>query len=294
MNIFKKTTLSAVAALTFGVTLMSAPLAHAHEAHIDLAYGTGERNVLDLYMPDGIENPPVVLFIHGGAWFRDNKDEVMDYRRLFEMNKAGIAVATMNHTYSRQAIWPAQKNDVKAAMQFLHDQAETYGYDISRFGVWGQSSGAHLALWAGVLSAEDPSLGVDAVVSWYAPSDMHFLFEDRETDDVKGGNERTRIPTPEDLLVGEDTRANKAKADLASPAVQAALLPEAAKLAPHLLIHGDADNRVSPKQSQRVYETYQSMGVPSELVIVENGGHGGRQFEAMTPKSIEFLLSHMK
>jgi dipeptidyl aminopeptidase/acylaminoacyl peptidase len=122
---------------------------------------------------------------------------------------------------------------------------------------------------------------------------MHYLFEDRETDDVPGGNERTRIPTPEDILIGEDARKNKAVADAASPAEYAKSLKDAS-LPPHLLIHGDSDNRVSPKQSERVFQTYQNLGVESELVIVEGGAHGGRQFEDMTPKSIEFFKTHFE
>lgn len=79
----------------------------------------------------------------------------------------GIAVASMNYTYSTDAIWPAQKDDVAEALRFLAGSGAKYGYDAENIAVWGQSSGAHLALWAGLIAAEEPDVNLQGVVSWY-------------------------------------------------------------------------------------------------------------------------------
>lgn len=283
--------------MTFRLTTLALVLtttaAQAQQAHENLAYGPAERNLLDLFLPEGVENPPLVLYIHGGAWFRGDKNQVEDYDRRAQMNSAGIAVATMNYTWSQQAVWPAQKTDVENAIRFLHDNAGTYGYDMSRFAVWGQSSGAHLALWAGVLDARDPGLDVDAVVSWYAPSDLYQLWQDRLDDTVPGGNEREPDPTPESQLLGVDARENKSLADAASPVVQARDLPEGAALPPTLLVHGTMDRRVSPLQSQRVLEILNARGAEAELILVEGGGHGGDGFDALVAPSIAHILENI-
>lgn len=52
-----------------------ASLAHA-EVIRDVAYGAGDRNQLDFYLPEDVETPPLVLFIHGGRWFRNDKDQI--------------------------------------------------------------------------------------------------------------------------------------------------------------------------------------------------------------------------
>lgn len=287
-----KRSMNGTATLALAAILCGATPVMAHDAHEDLAYGDGERNVLDLYLPQGVENPPVVMYIHGGAWFRGDKEQVEDYDRLKLMNEAGIAVATINHTWSQQATWPAQRNDVEAAIRFLQDNAGTYGYDMSRFVVWGQSSGAHLALWSAVMDAEDDSLGIDAVVSWYAPSDLHRLWQDRIDDDVAGANEKERLPSPETNLIGIDAVENKAAADAASPVLQAAALAEGTALPPILLVHGDSDPRVSPLQSQRAYDVFAERGGEVELIIVEGGGHGGEPFNSAVQPSLDFILNH--
>lgn len=281
-------------ALPLAIALaLAATAPQAQEVLEDLVYGPGERNVLDLFLPEGVETPPLVLYIHGGAWFRGDKDQVEDYDRRVQMNAAGIAVATMNYTWSQQAPWPAQRDDVENAIRFLQTNARTYDLDMSRFAVWGQSSGAHLALWAGVLDARDPSLGVDAVVSWYAPSDLFLLWQDRLDDAVPGGNEAEPDPTPESRLLGADALTNRALADAASPNVQARDLPETADLPPTLLVHGTMDRRVSPLQSQRVVETLTARGAAGELILVEGGGHGGDGFDAVVGPSIAHILQHM-
>jgi acetyl esterase/lipase len=279
--------------MTTALLALAASASQAQQVHENLAYGPGERNMLDLFIPDTVETPPLVLYIHGGAWFRGDKDQVEDYDRRTRMNAAGIAVATMNYTWSQQAVWPAQRNDVEAAIRFLQDKAENYGYDMSRFAVWGQSSGADLALWAGVLDARDPSLGVDAVVSWYAPSDLYQLWQDRLDDDVPGGNEREPDPTPESQLLGADARENKALADAASPDVQTRDLPAEAALPPTLLVHGTMDVRVSPLQSQRVLDILKARGADADLILVEGGGHGGDGFDAIVAPSIAHIQKHV-
>ncbi len=263
------------------------------EPMTDISYGEAERNVMDIFMPEGVENPPLVMYIHGGAWFRGDKDQVEDYDRLTQMNDAGLAVATMNYRWSQQATWPAQKEDVEAAIHFLQDNADTFGYDMERFSVWGQSSGAHLALWAAALDGADPSLNVDAVVSWYAPSNLYALWGDRLADDVKGGNEREPNPTPESQLLGMNALEHKKAADAASADVALGVLPADADIPPILLVHGTADHRVSPLQSQHVHEVLQGRGAKVELILVEGGGHGGDGFDAIVAPSIKHLTENV-
>lgn len=264
----------------------------AQTAHTDLSYGDRARNVLDLWLPEGAEAPPLVLYIHGGAWFRGDKDQVEDYARREAMLAAGLAVATMNYTWSQQQTWPAQEEDIARAVAFLTAQAGTYGYDMERFAVWGQSSGAHLALWSGVMDARG-DLGIDAIVSWYAPSNLHALWQDRIDDAVPGANEREPDPTPETQLLGVDALSGKDAADAASPEAQIGGLATPQAHPPVLLIHGTMDRRVSPLQSQRMRDTLAAAGVPVTLLTVEGGGHGGDGFDAMVAPSLQHILGNL-
>lgn len=273
--------------------LLSAMISTTAQAEMiaDVPYGDGDRNKLDLYLPDQTADAPLVLFIHGGRWMRNDKDQVTLLDRATALNAAGIAVASMNYTYSTEAAWPAQRDDVMAALAFLSESGSEFGYDADRMAVWGQSSGAHLALWAGIMSTKSDVPDLEAVVAWYAPSDLSQIASDRLADDVPGGNEDFPEPTPESRLVGAsiDTHPDLAKA--ASPLEAFKALPKDVDVPPIMLMHGDSDVVVSPLQSQRLLETLQARGTDATLTMVAGASHGGPLFAPKVPQVIEFLTA---
>ncbi|QDC09340.1 alpha/beta hydrolase [Oceanicola sp. D3] len=272
------------------LTLATSLVASAAHAEVlrDVAYGEGDRNQLDLYLPDGVENPPVVLFIHGGRWFRNDKSQINVLDRADALMEAGIAVASMNYTYSTNAIWPAQKDDVAEALRFLSDHGADYGYDAGEIAVWGQSSGAHLALWAGIIAAQEADINLQGVVSWYAPSNLTDIAADRAKDDVPD-RDMGDGPTPEAQLIGAPVADSPDLADAASPVAVISQLPEDVQLPPMLLMHGTQDIIVSPLQSDRLYDTLKDRGAEASLTRVEGASHGGELFAPMVPQVIDFL-----
>ncbi len=257
----------------------------------DIAYGDKPRNQLDLYLPDGVTSPPVVVFIHGGRWFRNDKTQIENLDRVNQILEAGIAIASINYTFSSEAIWPAQLDDLRSAFDFLRSNGDTLGYDAERMAVWGQSSGAHLALWAAFDQAQSPDTALDGLISWYAPSDLYEIIPDRAADTVPDRDGMNDEPSPESLLVGATVPENKALADAASPVDFLESLPGDIALPDALLVHGDRDFVISPLQTERLYDAMQSHeGVGAlEMRIVEGGGHGRPGFGAEVPAAIEFL-----
>ncbi len=266
-------------------------------AHVlrDQAYGTDPRQVLDLYLPDSASPVPLVIFIHGGRWFRGGKEQAEEYGRIKAMIAAGFAVATINYRYSTTAIWPAQQDDVLAAINWLRSRHREFRLDTERLALWGQSSGAHMALMTAAYLAggNDPSLR--AVVAWFPPSDLLRLRQDRIDDNVPGANEAEQEPTPESLLIGAPVASATDLALAASPAHRLAALPAQVPLPPILLVHGTADPAVSPLQSQRLYQALKARpGTIAQLRDVPQGQHGGPGFEAETVPSVQFLLSRLR
>lgn len=134
---------------------------------MDLAYLSPEDTQVDtlqqlnLVLPEGVDNPPLFIWIGGGAWSFVNRHMEMDLARQFAHE--GIAVASVGHRLSRGAFspgahdvgvqHPAHIEDLAAAFHWLKQQADEYGYDADRIIVGGFSSGAHLA----ALLGSDPS-----------------------------------------------------------------------------------------------------------------------------------------
>lgn len=263
---------------------------------LDVRYGDGERNTLDIYLPPNAELAPVVIFVHGGRWYRNDKSQIELYDRITALNDAGLAVVSINYTYSSEDIWPAQINDTLAAIEFVQDNADTYGYDGQKIGLWGQSSGAHLALMATMTLDESQVSPVDALVSWYGPTDLFKIRQDRMDDDVPGENERFKEPSPESLLLGLPIDEAKNEADAASPFVLAQSLPTGVVLPPILMVHGESDSVISPLQTQRLYRLLKDRAIAPEITmsIVPGGGHGGDGFEAQVSPAVQHFSKYLR
>ena len=118
--------------------------------NLNYAGDTLGSHMLDVYLPRETKSYyPAVLIIYGSAFFGDDLKE-----RAYEVYgkpllDAGFAVAAMNHRSSRDAIYPAQIQDVKAALRFLRARGSGFLIDTSFIGITGYSSGGHLAALAG-------------------------------------------------------------------------------------------------------------------------------------------------
>ena len=116
----------------------------------DIVYGYGdEYNLLaDFLRPDVIDNPPIMLVIHGGGWVAGNKWHIASHSR--QIAEAGIAVLSINYRLAPKYRFPAQLDDVRAALRYIADNQATLKVDASRLGIWGYSAGGHLAALASV------------------------------------------------------------------------------------------------------------------------------------------------
>lgn len=147
--------------------------------HRDVAYVTNghERQKLDLYVPDVGQNLPLIIWVHGGAWRGRSKAHYIPMEYL----NAGYAGASINYRLSQHAIFPAQIEDVKAAVRWLRANAATYRLDPNRFAAWGSSAGGHLVAMLGTTrNIEEFKVGenlgvssrVRAVVDYFGPTDF--------------------------------------------------------------------------------------------------------------------------
>jgi len=110
-------------------------------AHLDIAYGARPRAKLD-YFPAGRPRAPLFAFIHGGYWQRNDKDGfsfVADGARPH-----GIDVALIGYTLGPQARISEIVGEMRAALTFLANTADDFGFDPARIFVGGWSAGGHL------------------------------------------------------------------------------------------------------------------------------------------------------
>lgn len=230
----------------------------------------GASQSLDLYLPRvATAGPrPVIVWIHGGAWKKGDKQWVPGLPMLLSR---GYAVVSVNYRLSAQAIWPAQLDDCRSALRWISLNADRLRLDSQRIGVWGESAGGHLAEMLGMGADSDAGPGaaprVQAVCAWYAPAELGSLGIYSATMKTWTGDDAVA-----ELLGGSIDQKQQEAAD-ASP-----LTHVAAGQPPFLLMHGSADPVVPLDQSQQLAEALKKAGVPVELVVLDKASHCDSQF----------------
>ena len=98
---------------------------------------------LDLYLPEGKRDVPVIVWIHGGALTQDDKNlEVATGKRFAA---AGIATAAVNYRLSPAVSHPAHVQDAAASFAWVKRHIAEYGGDPNNVFLAGHSAGAYLA-----------------------------------------------------------------------------------------------------------------------------------------------------
>jgi acetyl esterase/lipase len=231
----------------------------------------GQHLSLDIYLPPS-EAPasgrPAILAIHGGSWIGGSKrlfrpgprDQHPTAVRLAE---SGYVVVAPDYRLARPGVaaWPAAREDLREAVRWIRRNARELEVDPGRIAAFGHSAGGHLAAVLGMPpDAGDDSCRVQAVVSFYGPSDLGRLPAQRV-------QPLAHEPVRLFLAGGADETAESVRD--ASPARQVR-----SETAPTLLIHGTRDPWVPIAQSEQFAESLRAAGVAHRLIRVEGARHG--------------------
>lgn len=236
--------------------------------------GAGDvRQMLDLYLPEAASAKPrpLVVYIHGGGWEAGSKEKPDVLVGL--ISGTPYAGASINYRLSRQAKWPAQMHDCKAAIRWLRAHAKEHNIDPDKIAVFGISAGGHLVSMLGVTGGEkelegelgphrDQSSRVTCVLDFCGPSNFLTFGGKRSTvdpDDPKGALAKLiGGPLKDKIEIGKN----------ASPVNYLS-----SDDAPFLIIHGDKDTIVPYAQAQELDAAMEAAKLPSTLVTGTDGPH---------------------
>lgn len=281
MNTRHTLTRGLVAALLC-LPMLAVQPAHAQEAredyqvHKDIVYGQvdGRALLVDLYIPNDTPEPPLLVWVHGGAWRSGSKSSVGP----LGLASAGFAIASVDFRPSGEAPFPGQIHEIKAAIRFLRAEASTYGYDAGRIAIGGNSSGGHLAALVGVTNGHaalegevgdhlDQSSSVQAIVDYYGPTNLASILSQSTLHGLS-----VRQPALE-LLLGGQPDAVPELAELASVVTHVDATDP-----PLLILHGDQDPQVPINQSHELHGAYKELGLTVHFEVIHGAAHGGPAF----------------
>jgi acetyl esterase len=248
-------------------------------ARFDLAVGevelrrnsAGRMLMARIYQPKGPGPFPTVLDLHGGAWNRKDRfaEEPMDRA----LAASGLLVVAVDLTLAPEAPYPACVQDANYAVRWLKVNAATWNGDPARIGVYGSSSGGHVAellamrprdaRYNAIPLAAGPN--VDATVAYVATrspiSNTVARYENaerRHNESMVKNNklffnpwETIHEANPQEILERE----------------------EKVTLVPLLIMQGALDDNVLPAVQERFVNTYKAAGGDCEYRLFENSVH---------------------
>src|SRR5689334_14981643 len=231
----------------------------------------GRMLMARIYKPKGPGPFPTVLDLHGGAWNRKDRkaEEPMDRA----LAASGLLVVAVDMTLAPEAPYPACVQDANYAVRWLKTKAASWSGDVTKLGIYGSSSGGHVAELLG-LRPRDPRYNaiplsdapnVDATVAWVATrspiSNTFARFQNAENrhnaNMVKNNTEffepweTIHESNPQEMLERE----------------------EKVTLLPLLIMQGALDDNVLPEVQEKFVKTYKAAGGDVEYHLFENSVH---------------------
>lgn len=219
------------------------------DRHLDLAYGADTRQHLDVYAPRGASARPVVIFWYGGSWTMGQKSE---YRFVgTTLAEHGFVAVLPDYRLYPQVSFPLFDEDGARAVAWVEQHVRDFGGDPGRIVLMGHSAGAHTAAFLALNQSFLRRFGANprSIVGLVGLSGPYALVPD--TDEL-----RATFPAP---YTARDWQP------IAFVTAQAP---------PTLLLHGESDSDVDPRQASELRDALARVNVPVQLRIYPNRGHG--------------------
>ena len=257
---------------------------------LDIPYGDDLLQKLDIYYPESIQNHyPTLILVHGGGFTHCDKRDWHLYPG-FHALKRDFVLISVNYRLAPAAPFPAAVEDLKAAVCYLRNNAESLKLNDSNFFLYGTSAGGNMVSYVGLgggasrgkpcdfhanaVAALCPLINFNSwikQVPWYLPI----------------------LPPVRKMLVGYAGGVTK-RAERANPANADNRITDSISPPAFYIQHGNKDWGVPMQQSIDFHRKLQESGMfnDGELVldILKDTPHAGAGPEFLEPKNVTPIL----
>ena len=231
----------------------------------------GRMLMARIYQPKGPGPFPTVLDLHGGGWNR--KDRLAEEPMDRALAASGLLVVAVDLTLAPEAPYPACVQDANYAVRWLKANAATWNGDVSKLGVYGSSSGGHVAellamrprdpRYTSIPLASAPS--VDATVAWVAMRSPVSNVSERHDNAMRRKNEPMIKNSQMFFQPWEAIHEGNPQEILDRK--------EKVALVPFLIMQGALDDNVLPEMQEKFARSYRAAGGACDYRLFENSVH---------------------
>lgn len=260
------------------------------QTFFDMSYGTHERQVVDLCVPDGASGDlGLVLFIHGGAWIAGDK-ESYDSGMNYGASELGIATASVNYRYISNDIDILDiLDDIDAALAKIRQKGAEVGVNINRVLLTGDSAGGHLSLLYAYARKNTAPVTPVAVISNSGPTD---LYDDNFYHNNALGDTAIMCDLMSKACGQRFTYETKESAKSALNSVSP-IAYVSADCVPTVINHGNADTIVPFSNAQTLDALLTQYGVEHVLNVYQGADHDLGKDDAARKRADELLFGYV-
>lgn len=260
------------------------------QAFLDMSYGTHERQIVDLCVPDDASGDiGMVLFIHGGAWIAGDKESYTSGMN-YGASSLGIATASLNYRYISEDVDILDiLDDIDAALAKVKQKGAEVGVNINKVLLTGDSAGGYLSLlYAYARKATAPITPV-AVISNSGPTD---LYDDNFYHNNALGNTAEMSDLMSKACGKRFDYANKASA-MAELYSVSPVAYVSADCVPTVINHGDSDTIVPFSNALTLDALLTQYGVEHVLNVYKGADHDLGKDDEAKARADELLFGYI-
>jgi acetyl esterase/lipase len=243
--------------------------------HKDLSYGSHERNLIDISIPDGAASEGVILFIHGGIWMYGGKENRPVFLDTFRNR---FVVASMNHRYIDETVHINDlEDDIAAAVAYIREFCLQNNAEPGKLIIMGHSSGAHLAMLYAYKQHETSPIPVAFCVDMAGPADLGdlaFLYNFKKLGWLKFFYQLAEKTSGYQIVDGDITGEGYSESGRKMLAAISPLTFVTANSPPTIIAHDVADAVVPYANSTALNSVFNVYGIDHHFIALYSGiGH---------------------
>ncbi len=260
------------------------------QTFFDLSYGTHERQVVDLCIPEGASGDiGMVLFIHGGAWIGGDKSSY-EGGMNYGASSLGIATASVNYRYISEDVDLLDiLDDIDAALAKVKQKGAEAGVNINKVLLTGDSAGGHLSLLYAYARKNTAPITPVAVVSNSGPTD---LYDDNFYHNNALGDEAAICDLMSKACGQRFAYAERESAKAALYRVSPVAYVSA-ECVPTVINHGDSDSIVPFSNAQTLDALLTQYGVEHVLNVYKGADHDLGKDDEAKKRADELLFGYI-